>query len=244
MPVYAAGGYYYPQDSAQRLTDELKGYRDQGYHAFKIKIGGAPLDQDLARIHQAIEVAGAASAVAVDANGRFDREDAMAYGAALEPLGLRWYEEPGDPLDFELNRALTSTFGGVVATGENLFSCADVANLARYGGMRPGVDVFQHDPGLSYGLSHYLLTLQALTDLGFERSQCIPHGGHLINLHIVTALGLGGCEAYPGVFQPFGGYSAECRLAEGRISASDAPGFGLEQKAELRPWLGRILEDI
>ena len=40
-PAYAAGGYYYREDSTARLADELRAYADQGYAAFKIKIGGA-----------------------------------------------------------------------------------------------------------------------------------------------------------------------------------------------------------
>ncbi|MCJ9711615.1 mandelate racemase, partial [Bordetella hinzii] len=54
-----------------------------------------------------------------------------------------------------------------------------------------------------------------------------------INLHIAVGLGLGGCEAYPGVFQPFGGYSPQCALGGGKVRPTDAPGFGLEQKPEL-----------
>jgi len=47
VPTYAAGGYYYAEDSLGRLESELSSYIDQGFDAFKIKIGGAPLDQDL-----------------------------------------------------------------------------------------------------------------------------------------------------------------------------------------------------
>ena len=43
MPVYAAGGYYYPEDNLGRLQDEMRGYADMGYTKFKMKIGGAPL---------------------------------------------------------------------------------------------------------------------------------------------------------------------------------------------------------
>jgi len=56
-------------------------------------------------------------------------------------------------------------------------------------------------------------------------------------------MGLGGCEAYPGVFQPFGGYSDECRIEQGRVRPSEAPGFGLEQKQELRPHLEALVDD-
>ena len=231
--VYAAGGYYYALDSDHSLGDELRRYRDMGYQAFKMKIGGASLPDDLRRIEEALDVAGAGSRLAVDANGRFDVTTATAYANAMAGYGLRWFEEAGDPLDYDLNRTVVETGLGPVATGENLFSVQDVRNLVRYGGMRPDIDVFQMDPGLSYGLSEYLRMIEVLEQAGFSRRQCYPHGGHLINLHIVAGLGLGGCESYPGVFQPFGGYSPACRVEGSTVMPSDAPGFGLEQKPEL-----------
>ncbi len=238
--VYAAGGYYYPPGGGRLLTDELRAYEDLGFDAFKMKIGGAPLAADMARINEALAVAGRGDRLAVDANGRFGLNDALAYAAAIGPLGLRWYEEVGDPLDFRLNAEIAARYTGPIATGENLFSVPDTVNLVRFGGMRPGKDVFQMDPGLAYGLTEYIRMLEVLEGAGFDRAQCFPHGGHLINLHIAVGLGLGGCEAYPGVFQPFGGYPAGCVLEGGRVHTTDAPGFGLEQKPELRPFLAAL----
>ena len=106
--------------------------------------------------------------------------------------------------------------------------------------MRPGRDVFQMDAGLSYGITEYAGMIQVLEAHGFDRAQAVPHGGHLINLHTVVGLGLGACEAYPGVFQPFGGYSRQCEIRDARVRPSDAPGFGLEQKAELLPFLRQL----
>ncbi len=238
--VYAAGGYYHAGASLDGLRDELRGYGDLGFDAFKMKIGGAPLAEDLARVEAALKVAGSGDRLAVDANGRFGRAEAQRYGEALSPYRLRWYEEPGDPLDFALNRALIDGYEGAVATGENLFSAADARNLVAFGGMRPGRDVFQMDPGLSYGLTEYAAMLELLESRGFSRRACFPHGGHLINLHIAVGLGLGGCEAYPGVFQPFGGYPPQCRIGGGWVYAPDAPGFGLEQKPELADRLAEL----
>jgi len=243
-PVYAAGGYYYPDDSEARLTAEIDAYRRLGFTAFKMKIGGASLDDDRRRVEAALAAAGGGGGLAVDANGRFTLEEALRYGEALAPYGLRWFEEPGDPLDFELTRAFLAGYGGTVATGENLFSTADARNLLRYGGLRPGRDLLQMDPGLSYGLTEYGRMLEVLASSGFERSQCLPHGGHLINLHAVVGLGLGGCEAYPGVFQPFGGYPASCTVADGRVWPSEAPGFGLEEKPELGDHLANLREGL
>ncbi|MCY1209781.1 D(-)-tartrate dehydratase [compost metagenome] len=239
--VYAAGGYYYDGgDAVRRLKDEFRAYRDQGFVKFKMKIGGATLSEDLARIDAALAVAGEGANLAVDANGRFDLETALAYARALEPYGLRWYEEIGDPLDYALNSRIAQSYAGPIATGENLFSLQDVNNLLRFGGLRPATDVLQMDAGLAYGLTEYLRMLAAVEAAGFSRGSLHPHGGHLINLHIAAGLGLGGCEAYPGVFQPFGGYPPQCALGAGQVRPTDAPGFGLEQKQELAPYIAAL----
>jgi L-alanine-DL-glutamate epimerase-like enolase superfamily enzyme len=240
-PVYAAGGYYAPGKGVAELRDELAGYRDTGYAAAKIKIGGLPLAEDLARLEAAVEMMGGGSGVAVDANGRFDRDTALEYATAMDGLGLRWYEEAGDPLDYDLNRELADAYSGPVATGENLFSTQDVRNLLRYGGIRPDRDIFQMDAGLSYGLTEYARMIALMESHGVDRTAAYPHGGHLLNLHIVLGLGLGGCEAYPGVFEPFGGYSPGCKLEGGLIHATDDPGFGLETKPGLAEEIARLV---
>ena len=243
VPAYAAGGYYGDAGTAAeqraQLVAELERYRAAGYTSFKIKIGGAPLATDLARVEAAVAFAGDPARVAVDANGRFAPADAVRWAAALAPYGLRWLEEPGDPLDFATLGAAAEAFGGPVATGENLFSRQDVTNLLRYAGLRRDRDVLQMDAGLSYGLTEYAAMIAALEDAGLSRAQAVPHGGHLLNLHIVAGLGLGACESYPGVFAPFGGYG-ETPVTAGEIRVPDAPGFGLERKPELAAHLDRL----
>jgi len=238
--VYAAGGYYYSGEVTNRLQEELEAYATLGFDAFKIKIGGASLKEDMKRIEIAIKVAGEGSRVAVDANGRFELDQMLEYGREIAPLALRWYEEPGNPLDYKLNSKLIDAYDGPVATGENLFSVIDTKNLIQFGGMRQNKDIFQMDAGLSYGITEYAKMITVLEDNGFSRKQCFPHGGHLINLHIAVGLDLGGCEAYPGVFQPFGGYPDECDIGNGVVWPTDAPGFGLEQKVELKPYLDSL----
>ena len=230
MNVYAAGGYYYPDESVGRLADEFRAYRELGFDAFKMKIGGAELSKDLARIEAALTVAGEGQRLAVDANGRFDLPTAVAYAESIAPYDLRWYEEIGDPLDFDLNRRVVEIYTGRIATGENLFSVPDVKNLVNFGGMRRGKDIFQMDAGLSYVLTEYAKMIDLIEGQGFDRAQAFPHGGHLINLHIAVGLELGGCEAYPGVFQPFGGYPPGCGVGNGLVRPTDAHGFWTGRK--------------
>jgi L-alanine-DL-glutamate epimerase-like enolase superfamily enzyme len=231
--VYAAGGYYYPEKGLSALQQEMQGYLDLGYSVVKIKIGGAPLPEDLRRIEAVLKILKRGDQLAVDANGRFDLETAIAYAHALEPYQLRWYEEAGDPLDYELQAELVLHYQGPMATGENLFSVQDARNLIRYAGMRSDRDVLQFDCALSYGLVEYLRILEMLKKYGWSASRCIPHGGHQLSLNIAAGLGLGGNESYPGIFQPFGGFADDTPVENSYIALPDIPGIGFESKKEL-----------
>lgn len=240
--VYAAGGYYHPGKDREQLQDEMRSYLALGYDVVKMKIGGASLADDLARIEAVLEVVGSGEHLAVDANGRFDLATAVAYGRALEPYGLRWYEEAGDPLDYELQAELGEHYAGPMATGENLFSRQDARNLLRYGGMRADRDVLQMDPVLSYGLVEYLRTLGALRDQGWSARRCIPHGGHQFALSIAAGLGLGGNESYPHVFEPFGGFADSTPVEGGHVGLPDVPGIGFEDKHDLFETFARLFD--
>ena len=231
--VYAAGGYYYPEKGLAGLQQEMQSYLDLGYSTIKIKIGGAPLAEDLRRIETLLKIVKNSDQLAVDANGRFDVETAIAYAKALAPYKLRWYEEAGDPLDYELQAKLAEHYPGPMATGENLFSVQDARNLIRYGGMRSDRDVLQFDCALSYGLVEYLRILDMLKEHGWSASRCIPHGGHQLSLNIAAGLGLGGNESYPGIFQPFGGFADNTPVENSYIALPDIPGIGFESKKEL-----------
>jgi len=238
--VYAAGGYYYPGKDVQALKDEMKRYLDLGYTVVKLKIGGESLADDIRRIEAVIDVVGSGRNIAVDANGRFDRPTAIGYAKALAPYQLFWYEEAGDPLDFELQAALAPHYEPPMATGENLFSMQDARNLIRYGGMRKDRDWLQFDCALSYGLVEYTRTLAMLKDYGWSSRRCIPHGGHQMSLNIAAGLGLGGNESYPGVFQPFGGFADGVPVEKSHVRMPDVPGVGFEAKRDLWDVMSRI----
>jgi L-alanine-DL-glutamate epimerase-like enolase superfamily enzyme len=231
--VYAAGGYYYPGDSHARLQDELRQYLDMGFSAAKMKIGGASLKEDLARIEAALLVLGKGQNLAVDANARFDVETALEYAEAIAPYDLRWYEEPVGVLDFQALSEVKAASVTPIATGENIFSCEDSRNLIRYGGLNEETDFLQMDPVLSYGLVEYLRTLNMLSDHGWSARRCVPHGGHQFGLHLAAGLGLMGNEAYPEVFDPFGKFAPEMALLQGQVKLNDAPGIGYETIPEI-----------
>ena len=243
--VYAAGGYYYPGEDLTSLRSELREYLDLGYETVKMKIGGIELAQDLRRIEAALAVVGnVGSRLCVDVNGRFDLGTALEYARAIRQYGLRWYEEPLDPLDYLMHAALASEYPGPIATGENLFSTLDARNLIRHAGLRPDRDVLQFDPALAYGLVEYLRTLEMLQAHGWSPRRCVPHGGHQFALNIAVGLGLGGNESYPRVFAPFGGFADDYPVENGRVRLPDSPGIGFERKRGLWTVLRELVEDV
>lgn len=244
VPVYAAGGYYYPGGTLDSLREEITRYLEMGYTSVKIKIGGAPLPEDLKRVEAVLTLLRDPADLAVDANGALSVDEAIAYAMALEPYGLRWFEEPGDPLDLLLHQRVAASTRTPLATGENLFSSMEVTNLLRYGGLRRDRDVLQMDPALASGVVEYVRMLEAVKNHGWNARSCIPHGGHQLNLACAAGLGLGGVESYPEHFAPFGGFSDEAPVVAGMASVSTAPGLGLEAKEGLYAVMKDLVSDL
>jgi L-alanine-DL-glutamate epimerase-like enolase superfamily enzyme len=233
MFCYVGGGWYWPGQTIKDLQDEMRRHLAAGYTMVKMKVGGLPLEDDLRRLEAVLEVVGSGDNLAVDANCKFDRAEALRYAHALAPFKLRWFEEPCDPLDFALFAELASVYDAPLATGENLYSTQDVENLVTFGGFRPGKDVIQIDPPQAYGIAQYARTLAMLERRGWPRSAFFPHGGNQMSLAIAAGFGLGGAESYPGVFGVFGGFADDAVVADGAITLSDRPGIGFEGQAAL-----------
>lgn len=230
---YVGGGWYWPGQTLADLQDEMRRHLDAGYTMVKMKVGGLPLAEDLRRIEAVQKIVGAGDRLAVDANAKFSREEAFAYAQALGPYGLRWFEEPCDPLDFALFAEIAARYDPPFATGENLYSTQDVANLVRFAGLRPGRDVIQVDPPQAYGIVQYARTLALLERENWGRAALFPHGGNQMSLAIAAGFGLGGAESYPGVFGAFGGFADDARVEAGYMTLSDRPGIGFEGQAAL-----------
>jgi L-alanine-DL-glutamate epimerase-like enolase superfamily enzyme len=231
---YVGGGWYAPGKTTSDLQDEMRRHLDAGYTMVKMKIGGATLAEDISRIEAVKSVVGNRGELAVDANSKFERDEAIAYAKAMSPYQLRWYEEPCDPLDFATLKEVSDACESPISTGENLFSTQDVQNLMRFGGLKPGRgDVIQVDPPQAYGIVQYARTLDMLAGHNWPRSGLFPHGGNQMSLHIAGGFGLGGAEAYPGVFGPFAGFADDAQLVDGFLKLPDRPGIGFEGQAAL-----------
>jgi L-alanine-DL-glutamate epimerase-like enolase superfamily enzyme len=232
--VYVGGGWYAPGKGVAELQDEMKRHLDAGYTMVKMKVGGAPLDEDVRRIEAVKSILPSSAELAVDANSKFDRAEALRYASAMAPYRLRWFEEPCDPLDYATLSDISDAYPHALSTGENLFSTQDVENLVRFGNLKPARrDVIQVDPPQAYGITQYARTLAALDKYQWPRSGHFPHGGNQMSLSIAAGFGLGGAESYPGAFGVFAGFADDAVIENGTISLSDRPGIGFEGQAAL-----------
>ena len=242
VPVYAGGGYYYPADDIARLSEEMRRFREFGYRRAKFKIGSAPLVEDLRRIDAAARVLDGPQHVAVDAIYAYTSTNALAAADALAPHGLWWFEDIGDPLDFDTIAAVAARYMPPIAAGEALFSAAEANLLDRHAGLRRDRDILVFDPVHCYGVPGYPQIIDLLQRCGWPRSAFWPHGGHLFCLHVVAALGLGGAEVNPLCFQPFGGYGDNTVIADSIATPPEVPGIGFEAKPDLRNLLAGLAE--
>lgn len=233
VPCYVGGGWYAPGKGIPELLAEIREKFDQGYRTMKIKVGGMSIAEDVARVEAALKLIGDSTRLAVDANAGFDRKRALDYARALAPYRLRWFEEPTDPLDYALLAEVAAIYESPIGTGENLFSTQDVKNLITFGGLRADRDIIQTDVPQSYGIAQFAKTLTMMGERGWSPQSVFPHGGNQMTLHIVGGFGLGGCEAYPGVFGMFAGFADDAKVEDGWLKLPDRPGIGFEAQNAL-----------
>ena len=239
---YVGGGWYRPGQTIGDLQDEMRRHLDTGYTTVKMKVGGLPLAEDCRRIEAVLHMLSGKASLAVDANGKFERAEALAYAKALRPFGLTWFEEPCHPLDYALYAEIAAAYDAPLATGENLYSTQDVENLVRFGGLRAERDFIQVDPPQAYGIAQYAKTVAMLEGRGWARASLFPHGGNQMSLAIAAGFGLGGAESYSGVFGAFGGFADDAAVENGFLPLSDRPGIGFEGQAALYAPMRRLVE--
>ncbi len=151
VPIYGSGGFTNLDD--QQLAEHVGEWRTAGCAAMKIKIGqdwGSDIDRDLARVNALRELAGDDVELMVDANGAYSSAQARRVGAALDHLGVTWFEEPVSSDDTDGLATVRHTVRCDVAAGEYIADLYDVRQLA------PVVDCLQLDATRCGGYSGWL----------------------------------------------------------------------------------------
>ncbi|PYM89716.1 MAG: mandelate racemase/muconate lactonizing enzyme family protein [Candidatus Rokuibacteriota bacterium] len=94
LPIISIGGYYTEGKTLADIGREMEAYRRAGMAGCKFKVGGLTLEEDAKRVDAARRAAGADFVLAVDANRGWSAPDAIRFARLIEPLDIRWFEEP------------------------------------------------------------------------------------------------------------------------------------------------------
>ena len=181
VPVYIAGGYYEEGKGLGELAEEMVTAVGLGARAVKMKIGGAPINEDVERVRIAREAIGPNTRLMVDANCAYRHFEAQEIARKMEPYDVFWFEEPVNPDDYEGHRLVSQSTIIPVATGENEYT--------RYG-FRELIegrccDILQPDGLIMGGVTEFMkvAALAQAHDLLIA-----PHGNQDVHVHLVSAI--------------------------------------------------------
>lgn len=186
VKVYATGMYFTAADDLPgRLIDEAKTYVDQGYQAVKMKVG-LGVAQDVRHVRALRLAVGEEIDLMVDANHAYSRSEALSFARQVEPLNIRFFEEPLSPEDYEGYRELRQRTDIPIAGGECEYLMAGFRHLLT----NQCVDIAQPDICAAGGLSE-VKRIAALAN-AFQ-TNIIPHSwgtgiAFAAGLHLVSAL--------------------------------------------------------
>jgi L-alanine-DL-glutamate epimerase-like enolase superfamily enzyme len=182
VPVYGSGGFTtYTND---RLQEQLAGWAEQGIPRVKMKVGAHPRE-DHERVRAAREAIGPDVALFVDANGAYERKQALQIAQAFrEQADVSWLEEPVSSDDLHGLRFLRDHApGGMsIAAGEYGYDAVYFQRMLDAG----AVDVLQADVTRCAGITE----LQRVGGLCRAHNLSLScHCGPAIHVHPACALG-------------------------------------------------------
>ncbi len=151
VPVYGSGGF--TSYSVEKLCDQLRGWVQAGIPRVKMKIGRDP-SGDVARVRAAREAIGPDAELFVDANGAYDRKQALAKSNAFADLGVSWFEEPVSSDDLAGLRLLRNRAPAMmeIAAGEYGYDAFYFRRMLE----TATVDVLQADATRCRGITGFL----------------------------------------------------------------------------------------
>ncbi len=150
VPIYGSGGF--TTYSIGRLEEQLSGWADQGMRWVKMKVGTDP-QLDLDRVKAARSAIGGAE-LFVDANGAYDRKQALSFAEDFASLGVVYFEEPVSSDDLEGLRLIRDRApdGMKIAAGEYGYDLFYFRRMLEAG----ATDVQQADATRCLGLTGFL----------------------------------------------------------------------------------------
>ncbi len=228
------------QGEKERLADEARQHREAGFRAMKVKLGFGLADdiEVMHAIHEAL--ADPSIDLMVDANHAYGRAEALTLGRELEPLRLRWLEEPVVPEDIDGYAELRSRLDVPIAGGENEHTLFGFYPLIKAG----GIDIAQPDIGSCGGVTG----IRDIAAIAHAAGIAVnPHVwgsavAQAASVHFIACLPVPHARLFPQ--HPILEYDRSAhpfrqqlvteplQMQDGRIEISDKPGLGIEVRMD------------
>ncbi|MBX9362124.1 L-fuconate dehydratase [Streptomyces sp. WAC04114] len=232
-PAYTTspGWLGYDDEKLTRLAAEAVA---DGFRQIKLKVG-ADLDDDIRRCRVARSVIGPDVRMAVDANQRWDVDEAIRWTKALAEFDPYWIEEPTSPDDILGHAAIRRAVAPVkVATGEHVQNRIVFKQLLQAGAL----DVVQIDAARVGGVPENLAILLLAAKYGVP---VCPHAGGVGLCELVQHLSMFDYVALSGTTEDrvieyvdhlHDHFLDPVVIREGRYTAPTAPGFSAAMRPE------------
>jgi L-fuconate dehydratase len=231
-PAYTTspGWLGYSDDKLQRLAREAV---EAGFRTIKLKVG-LSLDDDIRRCRLVRATVGPEIAVAIDANQRWDVQQAIEWLRPLKEFGLAWIEEPTSPDDVLGHAAIRRGVAPTpVSTGEHTHNRVMFKQLFQ----AQAVDLVQIDAARVGGVNENLAILLLAAKYGVR---VFPHAGgvglcelvqHLAMADFIAITGKKEDRAIEFVDHLHEHFIDPVTIRGGRYLAPTRPGFSAEMHA-------------
>lgn len=173
----------------EKVAELTKNALDQGFSAFKLKVGSREESRDLRRAAMLRRLVGEKSTVMFDANQRWPLPDALRICGELAKFRPHWIEEPTHPDDIESHAELSRAISPFkIAAGEHISNRVLFKNFMKANAL----SFIQVDCTRVAGVSEFLTVsfLAKIFDL-----PVVPHVGDMGQLHqhlvLFNHIGLG-----------------------------------------------------
>ncbi|MGE0559803.1 MAG: mandelate racemase/muconate lactonizing enzyme family protein, partial [Burkholderiales bacterium] len=225
VPCYVTCAYYRDGKGLPQLKDEMQMLKAQGHQAFKAKIGGLSLKEDIARLELIRDVIGADKQLMVDVNRGWDLPTAIEAARLLVPINPRWLEEPVRWADDhrELKKLAQQT-NIPLSAGESEGTAYGCRDLIEDG----AIQILQFDCTMMGGFTMGR-KLAALCEL--NHVEVAPHHDCFLHAHIVAG-SPAGCIVESFTDPERDPLQAELfedppKIANGMLALKEQPGLGL-----------------
>ncbi|MCW5604995.1 MAG: mandelate racemase/muconate lactonizing enzyme family protein [Burkholderiales bacterium] len=231
LPIISIGGYYMPGLTLRDWGREVESYRKAGMAGCKFKVGGLTPEEDAKRVAAARKAAGDDFILCVDANRGWNAQDAIRFARLIEPLHIRWFEEPCHWHDDAAMMArVRQSIRIPVTAGQCEITSHGVRRLVDAG----AVDFVNYDVSEGGGVTDWRRAAALCTTAGVEMAH---HEEPQVAQHLLSAVPHGTCVecfAHPErdpVWQSM--WVNRPPIRNGIMQVSKEPGFGIRLDARM-----------